>query len=695
MSQQRQKIGCIENKYLQLEISKTDSDYIYFLIDKLNNTVMADMDYHYSLVKTDGSICNELEERKIVQQGNRINVFGKFRGIDIEFEQVFETSPDGRWLDESITLQNSGNAVLVLRDIKFGFNKMLLMQFMGWSEKMDTYKLMSIPTRRFFHQNIDRRREEFTANDLVYEGHVEWGSPPNFPGYAAEGWIWTGLGGGLLFCKYNLLQIEFAGISRKTTQLPGRGCEDVSFVYGGITIFKGNPEKGLVYGPGASYRFGDTRYTAYQGGFEEAYYLYRDHLEAKGHTIPKNYDPPVHWNELYNLGWFAEIEHNGFFSENNPNLQLYTLEDLYREAQYAKDAGAESLYLDPGWDIYPGSSIWDEKRLGKFKDFADLIHTKYGLKVALHLMTLFASDSESEAHYCRNADGSRSLEKGLKLYRACTNESWVKEKTDRLLKLVDEGVDFFMFDFLTYGNLDGTGCMDLTHGHEVPMLRQTHAENIMKVIHNVKKLNPHVLIEAHDRTVHPMYFQHGGPDSFDENWGCEYMWNSLLDLLSGKALSLYEYNMACSIPLYLHINEHCDNDNMLSLWWYISATKHLGIGGLHADEPKFKLVQSAMTLYHSKKIYFTNGTFFGLAYDEHLHVHPKDSTAVLCLYNLASVQTEKNIVIPCARYGLRIKELQAFNGLGAVVSVKMKKAGDFLHIRTKVNPLSVVIVSLS
>jgi len=35
------------------------------------------------------------------------------------------------------------------------------------------------------------------------------------------------------------------------------------------------------------------------------------------------------------------------------------------------------------------------------------------------------------------------------------------------------------------------------------------------------------------------------------------------DLLSRRAVSLYYYNMAYSIPLYLHVNLKADNENAL------------------------------------------------------------------------------------------------------------------------------------
>src|SRR3989442_11107680 len=48
-----------------------------------------------------------------------------------------------------------------------------------------------------------------------------------------------------------------------------------------------------------SHRFGVTRLTAYEGGIIEGFYTFRQEMSARGHGCPGGFDPPVHWNELY------------------------------------------------------------------------------------------------------------------------------------------------------------------------------------------------------------------------------------------------------------------------------------------------------------------------------------------------------------------------------------------------------------
>ena len=70
------------------------------------------------------------------------------------------------------------------------------------------------------------------------------------------------------------------------------------------------------------------------------------------------------------------------------------------------------------------------------------------------------------------------------------------------------------------------------------------------------------------------------------------MWDPLNDIVvtgskyitNMRAKSLYYYNLAYNIPLYLHINLKTDNANALAFWWYASTCRHLGIGGKYGVE---------------------------------------------------------------------------------------------------------------
>jgi len=495
-------------------------------------------------------------------------------------------------------------------------------------------------------------------------------------------------------------QMEYSRFKRHPTTLPGRGAEDVDIVFGGVSLYDGNPEIATTLEPENSYSFGVTRYAVYQGDYKEGYYLYRNHLEEHGHKFRQDYNPPVHWNELYNLGWVSEK--TGFFVEGI-EFELYNLEQLYEEAKIAREIGAECLYLDPGWNIALGSSIWNEERFGSLKEFSNNIHEKYGLKLALHLMMNFEGEDEPDEFYLRSKTGVKVVaDPYINLFSLCANNHWVEEKTRRVLELAKEGIDFFMFDFtdLSTFMVDNIGCFSKDHGHEVPMLRKTHAENIFKVIQNVKKRHPQILIEAHDRGVrprHPLYYQHSLPHSFDENWGFECMWNPMQDLLSGRATQLFEYNLAYSIPLYLHINENSDNENMLQFWWYASLVRHLGIGGLsNRTSVKYKALKEAMNLYKKLKHYFTRGTFYGINNTTHIHVDKRKKLGIITAYNLSSRVKKVPIQFDPLRYSLEVSSVDIYNGTNHKIStIKLiKDSKNIIRFDIDITPLSPIIAIL-
>ncbi|MFW9823673.1 MAG: hypothetical protein ACFFE4_12090 [Candidatus Thorarchaeota archaeon] len=676
----------LENQCWELKVQKNKSKrYRYLLKSKVDNVVYADEEYHYRILTSSkkGSRYSylshigpeykskKLSSREIRRQGSDILIIeGNFENTEISITHEFNLKKDSEWLNEKITLINYGNKKVRFGLINFGFKKALFKQYSGWIDNLDEFTLTPIPTRRYFGYAEVRKKEFYNSNDLISSAWVD--SQAEMPGFCAEGWLWGDSKGGILTCKYNPSQMEYSRFNRIPTILPGRGAEDVYILFGGVSLYEGNPELSMILEPNQSYSFGISRYAVYNGDYKDGYYLYRNHLEEFGHKIKDSYNPPVHWNELYNLGWAAEKV--GFFVDKS-DFEVYTLEQLYNEAELAREIGAQSLYLDPGWDTHLGSEIWNEEKFGPLKDFSETIHEKYGLKLALHLMMNFEGEQEPDYFYLRSKMGVKVVaDPYLGLYNVCANELWVKEKSRRLLELAKHGIDFFMFDFtdLSTFMVDDLGCFSKEHGHEIPMRRQTHAENIIKVIQNIKKSYPNILIEAHDRGVkprHPLYYQHNLPNSFDENWGFELMWNPMQDLLSHKALQLFEYNLAYSIPAYLHINENSDNDNMLQFWWYASLARHLGIGGLSdKNSKKFKSLKQAMHLYMKLKPFFTRGTFYGISYNIHLHVNQVTKLGVITAYNLTSRSKQVEMVLDLLKYDLLISNVEIYNGINEKIS---------------------------
>ena len=135
--------------------------------------------------------------------------------------------------------------------------------------------------------------------------------------------------------------------------------------------------------PGQSVDLGLTRYQSIEGGYNETAYAYRSMLDEKGCRFPADYNPPVHWEQYYEMSIIPGDRSN-----------VYTRAALEEQAAKGVEFSCEALYLDPGWDTSFGSFIWGSW-LGGQKEFFDLLRTKYGLAAGLHFpMPPWASPSE-------------------------------------------------------------------------------------------------------------------------------------------------------------------------------------------------------------------------------------------------------------------------------------------------------------
>ena len=115
------------------------------------------------------------------------------------------------------------------------------------------------------------------------------------------------------------------------------------------------------------------------------------------------------------------------------------------------------------------------------------------------------------------------------------------------------------------------------------------------------------------------FHKYGLPGSYDENWGFELMWHPMEDIITGRARSLYYYNLGCNVPIYLHVDLRDDNEHCLVLWWYASTCRHLGIGGTHRNRAIANAQKKAMAVYGELQQFYKRGDFYGL--DEEIHIH--------------------------------------------------------------------------
>lgn len=361
---------------------------------------------------------------------------------------------------------------------------------------------------------------------------------------------------------------------------------------------------------------------------------------------------------------------------------------MKEEAAKAQAIGCKSLYLDPGWDTNFASKIWDEERLGTFKSFTEMLKRDYNLKSSLHtpLSGWCNPTSYSSTMYRMDRFGRRltwERARGSVTSPLCgAARPYLEETARRLKALARDGAVYFMFD----GPLYHAECWDPQHGHRVPARREEHAQAACRLARKIHAEYPQVLIEMHDpvaggSTVHyaPIYYGHGrapaGEEysqalSFDSVWAFELMWMPMEDLLSGRAIALYYYNLAYNLPLYIHIDLRTDNVHALVFWWNASTCRHLGIGGTHKDPAVQKAHQEAMRSYRRLSPFFKAGTFYGVDETLHIHTHPSEPATVFNCFNLEERQAQREVEFIPEAFGLDPQRAYQVVGVPARVTGK-------------------------
>jgi hypothetical protein len=639
---------------------------------------LADAGYSYSLGPPkfrESSISSDPEDFSL------ISLRGDLPG-DLEILQEFRVSRQQPWMEEQITLSNRGSSCLDLSSWRCGFVLPLEPPSQGridgaWAR----FKLTAIPFRREPNGSRIQYADFSLAQILTEQFSSElWTADSTAtPAYASEGWAWTDGQHGFLLSKYGQPGVEWALLDRVPVDAHQSG-----FRWGGCGIYRGDPEHGAWLRPGESHQFGVTRLTAYRGGILEGFYTFRQEMEDRGHGCPSAFNPPVHWNELYDnkLWWLPNDQ------QNDPEMRkkYFTLADMKLEAAKAKSIGCEALYLDPGWDTSFGSKIWDQPRLGTYKSFTQMLRDDYGLKSSLHCPLSGWGDPTSYPQECHRLDrfGQRATwdrTSGFDSSPLCgASRQYVDETARRLLTLARDGASYFMFDGTTYH----AECWDPNHGHTVPARREEHIQATLRLARIIHAEFTELLIEMHDPVMGPdkcravpIYYGHArAPQGeqfaqalgFDSVWAFELMWTPKEDLLQGKSVALYYYNLAYSIPLYIHIDLRSDNQHALVFWWNASTCRHLGIGGTADDPAVRKAHQEAMAAYLRLAPFFKAGRFYGIDEMTHVHVHSSKAAAVVNCFNLENRQVDRVLEFTPRRFGLDPKCSYRFNGLAAETS---------------------------
>ena len=638
----------LKNQQFELSLHP-GKELICRLIHVPSGTVLADGPYSYTF----GTPAFKVT----AHDASSLTLKGK-TASGLEVEHQFRLPLDSPWVEEEITIRNTTNG-LARETFRCGFVLPV---------KPDTltgYTFTAVPFRREprdnSHSYADYSLDRILNNTRRSSLREDSNPVRDYDDYFSEGWAFTNGTAGFLVTKYNQTAREFAILDTVPVE-QGAGLR-----WGGAGSFLSNGEGAVHIAPGTEHSFGVSRLTAFNGDLTQGYYTFRDEMAARGHGVPAHYNPPVHWNELYdNKLWWLNTDGGQDSVENRK--KYYTLDDLKAEAAKAKAIGCEALYCDPGWDTNFASKIWDEPRLGKLTDFVATLQNDYGLKLSLHTPLSGWCNPSSYPPEC-----FRMGEKGNRTGSLCgASNQYIDETVKRLNVLAEAGVVYFMFDGTAY---QGEPCWDPAHGHPLPLTCAAHVDGTNLIARKVHEKYPNVSIEMHDQVMGgapfryvPLYYGHGADAlgkspalGFDTIWAFEMMWDPMGNLRNGNSILLYYYNLAYGLPLYLHIDLRSDNDQALVFWWNASTCRYLGMGGTHTDPKVNDAHAAAMKTYRRLKPFFTAGTFYGINEMTHVHRHPTDNAVVINFFSVNGGATPE-IQFDPAKFGLKPDKTYKFTG---------------------------------
>ena len=512
-----------------------------------------------------------LPDARCTATPERLLIEGRLAGLDLAHE--FWLPASRPLLEERLRLTNTTSEPIRLSAFAFGFQRPIADQVGGLLPERADDRLVAIPFRHRATDPAEMDMDLGLADLLARLGRAPRVNFDRFqvgyvpaPVWASDGWAWTSAGRTLGIFKFNQAALEFSILELEV-------AAGVALRFGGAGQLEGQPEALAVIAPGQTVALGVTRLVSLPGGHVAASYAFRSWLDEQGCRFPAAYNPPVHWNELYdNPEWSTGTPGQPPQPRRTRPL-TYSKALILEEAAKAQAYGCQALYLDPGWDIEFGSLIWANEWLGELPAFVAEVRQRYGLSVSLHCPLAAWSSVDGSGTHLWPAEAQRMTADGRLMPGALclAARQYHDEAARRMLALCAGGVQFLMFD----GNAWPGECWNPDHGHAVPLTYAEHCRANMRLAARIHAEYPRVLIEMHDPIMAgmrmrytPVYYGYGLPGSYDDNWGLELMWQPLEDIRLGRARALYYYNLACNVPLYLHVDLRGDNEHSLVLWWY-------------------------------------------------------------------------------------------------------------------------------
>src|SRR5579859_2783762 len=630
------------------------------LRDVVANTLLADGAYIYRAARRvpEGSLqVAGLQNARVTVSPERLLIEGHLAGLAVAHEFFMPASRP--WLEERLRLTNTTPEPIQLSSFAFGFQRAIANSVGQVLPERAADRLVAVPFR---HRATDPAGMDMDLGlaDLIARlgraprvnfDRFQYGYVPE-PVWASEGWAWSSGGRTLGVFKFNQEALEFSILELETD------AGGVAVRFGGAGQLEGQPDSLAAIAPGQNVALGVTRLVSVAGDWQAASYALRGFLDEQGCHFPAGYNPPVHWNELYdNPEWSTGTPGHPPLPRRTRPL-TYTRALILEEAAKAQAYGCQALYLDPGWDVEFGSLIWADEWLGELKAFVAEVRERYGLSVSLHCPLAAWSSLDGSGTHLWPVDAQRMTADGRLMPGALclAARQYHDEAARRMLALAAGGVGFFMFD----GNAWPGECWNPAHGHSVPLTFAEHCRANVDLARRIHAEYPQVLMEMHDAIMAgmrarytPVYYGYGLPGSYDENWGLELMWQPLEDIRAGRARALYDYNLGCNVPMYLHVDLRGDNEHSVVLWWYASTCRHLGLGGTHPNPSIAAGHQAALQRYRALERFYKAGEFYGISEEFHVHALPDESAFVVNLFNLSDQSRVISGTVPFDLVGLK------------------------------------------
>ncbi len=640
----------------RLDIEYQDRIENITLTDAYSGLQFADSAYHYyaciqrgdRIIHLRGMLHPRLSEedtragKKVVLSGYLADEYGQSY---IRIRHTFYVPEEEEYLDEEIQLQNAGSEAVSLLGYSFGFRKRVArpVQYGGPGIDVEKYRIIAIP----FRLQVDGKKHDYQLGDL-YFGSYECSESENPKlsnreivdrGWGrSEAWAWTDGEHGLVILKHNPESIEYS-ILRTEREPDGKRY----LIYGGAApCLYDEPAEGRTLSTGQEIVFGNTRYHFYEGLWRRASYLYGEYMRGLGYGLEENYEADLVWTTEFGLP--------PQYGQRKQTFAFYNKESLDEEAKKASRVGCEALLLGQGWESEIGSSLWDEERLHNAKDVILDLRTDYELKIGLATTGRSYSDSFPDMYRktFSHTTGYYAPYTKHPFYEPCYSaESYIHEKCRRTSAIVSSGVDF-----VTMQDYDWRGpCFEKGHGHDVPTNPNLHARGVKSISERLSERHPEVTFEMSDPVwpsgvrYLPVYYLQEPEGKTREISAFGLGAYPLDDLLSGRAFSMFYYNLAYDLPLFARLNADNDNLECLAFWWWASTVRHLAIGGRIDDSNKLEAYKKAVDKYLEHKDLYVKGRFFGIDELTHVHVLADEGKAVLNAFNLTDVSTERKVEV--------------------------------------------------